>query len=95
MALVGGKIQIRTIYHLHLHSQKKKISLIPDAASERVYDADEHLKYSDYRADGIGDIFFFRLSNQVRLQPRLPLLASVSQPYNSEFNGKVARFLIY
>ena len=36
MALVGGKIQIRTIYHLHLHSQKKKISPIPDAASERV-----------------------------------------------------------
>ena len=24
MALVGGKIQIRTIYHLHLHSQKKE-----------------------------------------------------------------------
>ena len=44
MVLVGGKIQIRTIYHLPEDGsqlqictvRKKKISLIPDAASERV-----------------------------------------------------------
>ena len=44
MVLVGGKIQIRTIYHLPEDSsqlqictvRKKKISPIPDAASERV-----------------------------------------------------------
>ena len=40
--------------------RKKKYCPIPDAASERVYDADEHFKYSDYRADGIGQYFFFR-----------------------------------
>ena len=33
--------------------RKKKPYHIPDA--------DEHLKYSDYRADGIGYVFFFRL----------------------------------
>ena len=41
MALVGGGIQIRTIYHLRSQLQictvrKKKISPIPDAALERV-----------------------------------------------------------
>ena len=41
--------------------RKKKEYHIPDAASEPIYDADEHLKYSDYRADGIWYSFFFRL----------------------------------
>ena len=44
MVLVGGKIQIRTIYHLTEDGsqlpictvRKKKISPIPDAASERI-----------------------------------------------------------
>ena len=44
MVLVGGKIQIRTIYHLPEDGsqlqictvRKKKLSPIPDAASERI-----------------------------------------------------------
>ena len=41
--------------------RKKKYCPIPDAASERVYDADKHFNHSDYRADGIGQFLFFRL----------------------------------
>ena len=70
MALVRGGIQIRTIYHLH------KISTRKFHYRRRLQTADlhsqkkENIPYPrcDYRADGIGDIFFFRLSNQVRLQ---------------------------
>ena len=46
---------------MDLDGQKKEKYPIPDAASERVKDADEHFKHSDYRADGIGYFFFFRL----------------------------------
>ena len=46
--------------------RKKKEYHIPDAASERVQDAGEHLKHSDYRADGIGVFFLF--SDYLNLQ---------------------------
>ena len=48
--------------------RKKKQYPVPDAASERVYDADEHLKHSDYRADGTGYCFFFRLFSLTKYQ---------------------------
>ena len=51
-----------------LHSQKKETIPYPRCGFGACLRCGEHLKYSDYRADGIGDSFFFRLSNQARLQ---------------------------
>ena len=57
---ITGKKNNYTDFHYII--RKKKQFPIPDEAWERVQDADEYLKYSDYRADGIGHCFFFRLA---------------------------------
>ena len=61
------RILIFTNCGFKLDRKKKKYD-IPDAASERVKNADEHFKHSDYRADGISYFFFFRLHQIYRLE---------------------------
>ena len=58
--IIFWKIPILTNCRFRLNRKKKEYH-IPDAASERIEDADNHLQYSDYKADEIWYYFFFRL----------------------------------